>query len=1205
MGMKREKSYHLSGLFLKSSYTGALLMACAMSLHAGIIPEQTYSWTGGLGKWYNNSRWFSQGSTGWIPDASTAAVHIGENNNGNVSIDFGNWFTCGAMRIEAGSVLNVPNGQLTISGPTSGDYINQAGSIRGEGELILQQGQAFQSAQLVFEGDSGVLKGDNDGYLSGGTITLSQPNPPANFELCMVRSNTAILTNDDWLIRGNGVLDLPIKQGANACIRADQQGKKLTVNQQILGNLGIMEADGGILDFALPSASWLNEIEQWRAESPMASGTIRTRNNGQVRLHGRRVESGSLENVKVGSNAAATFQVLGDTAWIGSSTLPLTTRGKIDLIDEEETLGNPSPIALRVNVIGDIVNEGEIRVAAAANNSSGPSYFRMTDGFFNEASSFSGGGKITFDLPEGASSRFLIEAPYSYSASAVNLDHTWDFLNDAAISGSIYNGSDGVIRIKGLGNILSSEGLYPFVNQGGTISVEQGAILRLWRSAHFLNPNGFDNRAGTIQIQGDNSPTTSRVDFASGGNYSYMLGGTVNNQGGRFLVGGMSGDSIFYPSGWSVQRSFVDVAFTGSSSFGVAEFEAGATHELFNCSFDGTAYIRGGMVLTSNVWNTSTQEETFLRGSGTLVLSDGEWDGVTYPAEIHAQPYGAWTATNSLTTSCKIRGKGKIRSKMLRFVGSGGLIIDGVQNDIQLVDCQDITGSGSLQVINGGKLRIDASPLGMKLPAGLTHTVSQNGQLVIGGSYDVTVGSLTSLLANDGGSLLANDGASLLANDGGGIVAAGGGNIVASGGGNIVASGGGNIVASGGGNIVASGGGNIVSGGAGNIAALLGGNIVAGGAGNLLAENGGRIVASGGGNIVASGGGNIVASGGGNIVAGGAGNILSSGGGNIVASGGGNIVASGGGNIVASGGGNIVASGGGNLIAASGSSMQARLSLASRGPRNSSAPAIIVESDGALAPSQTIQGETPAQGVSGIAALDGDFAVQVGGRLQCEIGGVTAGSGFDQTNVAGDVDFAGILDVRLIQGFVTSILPTNSFVVLSCTGSLTGLPQNIVAGRVSTSDGIGSFRFMVQGESFVLDDFQITPGLAQTFAAYASAENLSGNPEDDADHDGMTDFAEYAFGTNPQLADAPPMAVIEPINEVPHLVLRYRVSVARAAAGLVLVPEASSTLNQWQSHSVVDTVDALAPVLPGSEARIARYPATSVRAFMRLRAYTP
>lgn len=1115
----------------------SLLLCAALTVpaaFAGVVPETTFSWNGGLGKWSQGSKWTSGGITGFVPDSPLHAVKIGENNFGNVTIDFGNWFECGTLRIEANNILNITSGQLIVQGPNEDDYIENAGKIRGKGQIILTQSQAFQSVGITFEGDSATLQGENDGYLSGGEIVLQQNGPTNNGESCQIQSYFGTLTNDDWLIRGNGTVNIKLKQNPNACIRADVPNQVLDLPQVVEGNLGVIEADGGQLHFSIPVQPWENGIVQWRSDRPLDLGTIRTKNGGKILALSRDIQSGTLENITTGPNAQGSFIIKGKSFLKGLPDKPLTIRGKIDLIDEEEhPVTNPTPLAMYTHITGDIVNEGEIRVKAAAFNSSGPSVLRLTDPFSTESSSFSGGGKMVFDLPEGSSARFLINAPYSYTASATNFNHTWEFLNDATLEGSINNATGGVIKISGASNVLSSNGLFPFVNQGGTISVNDGAILRIWRYSHFENPNGFDNRNGTIQINGNNTPAASRMEFVNGGAGSYLQGGIINNQGGRFICGGVPGESVKYPSGWSTQRTFKDVQFTGSSTNGIAEFEAGAETILSNCMFNGTTHVRGGVIVTNNNWDPANETVTYLHGDGSIVMADGTWEGVTYPAEIHAQPYSSWTASNTLSTSCKIRGKGKIRAKKLNFTGNGGLVIDGAQNDIQLVDCQDITGSGSLEVINGGKLRIDASPLGMKLPSGLIHTVSQNGQLVIGGAYDVTVGKLTSLLANDGGSLLANDGASLLANDGGSLIANDGGSIVA------------------------------------------------GGAGNIMAENGGRIVASGGGNIVAAGGGNIVAAGGGNILA------------------------IGGASIVASGGGNIVAAGAGNLIAGTGALLKAGNSIASRSNNGGSSPCILIQSGGRLAPTSALGTDWPLSQQTGIASLEGNLDVEVGGMVQCEIGGLAAGTGYDRTEVTGNVNYTGILEVRVIKGFVTSLLPSHSFTVLTATGAITGTPSNLVGGRIPTIDGMGSFRFTADGESFVLDDFQLTPGLVETFASFATTNNLSGNPQADADQDGTTDFAEYAFSTNPIVADVPATAEFETIEEVKYLVLRYRVKIGRLATGLTVQAEGCADLSSWSTQNLVDDVDQTAPIIPGTEARIAKMPISATTGFLRLKASMP
>lgn len=103
-------------------------------------------------------------------------------------------------------------------------------------------------------------------------------------------------------------------------------------------------------------------------------------------------------------------------------------------------------------------------------------------------------------------------------------------------------------------------------------------------------------------------------------------------------------------------------------------------------------------------------------------------------------------------------------------------------------------------------------------------------------------------------------------------------------------------------------------------------------------------------------------------------------------------------------------------------------------------------------------------------------------------------------------------------------------------------------------------------------DHALTP-VRQTFGQFAAMHSLTGQPHSDRDLDGCTDFAEYAFGTNPVLCDTPPAAMGETVSGVPCLVLRYTVDAGRAQAGLTLTAEASEDLTDWTTEGITDEPD--------------------------------
>lgn len=106
---------------------------------------------------------------------------------------------------------------------------------------------------------------------------------------------------------------------------------------------------------------------------------------------------------------------------------------------------------------------------------------------------------------------------------------------------------------------------------------------------------------------------------------------------------------------------------------------------------------------------------------------------------------------------------------------------------------------------------------------------------------------------------------------------------------------------------------------------------------------------------------------------------------------------------------------------------------------------------GTLAPGRS-PGSTPAAGSTTVA---GDYS-QVGtGILDIEIGGLSAGSSYDQVNVTHFATLGGALQVTLIGGFVPS--PSDVFTVLDSTlltGAFSSVPSG---GKLTTTNGSGSF----------------------------------------------------------------------------------------------------------------------------------------------------
>jgi hypothetical protein len=108
----------------------------------------------------------------------------------------------------------------------------------------------------------------------------------------------------------------------------------------------------------------------------------------------------------------------------------------------------------------------------------------------------------------------------------------------------------------------------------------------------------------------------------------------------------------------------------------------------------------------------------------------------------------------------------------------------------------------------------------------------------------------------------------------------------------------------------------------------------------------------------------------------------------------------------------------------------------------------------------------------------GNFSLLSTSTLVIQLGGTNQGSGYDFLNVNGSTALSGSLNLSFVNNFQLSILPTNTFTVLTSNGTLSGAFANIASGqRLNTTDGLGSFKVIYGGgvNNVVLSDFIAVP----------------------------------------------------------------------------------------------------------------------------------
>jgi hypothetical protein len=122
---------------------------------------------------------------------------------------------------------------------------------------------------------------------------------------------------------------------------------------------------------------------------------------------------------------------------------------------------------------------------------------------------------------------------------------------------------------------------------------------------------------------------------------------------------------------------------------------------------------------------------------------------------------------------------------------------------------------------------------------------------------------------------------------------------------------------------------------------------------------------------------------------------------------------------------------------------------------------------------------------AGILSVSGTYHQNLGGALNIAIGGITAGTKFDQLNVTGAATLNGTLNLSLINGFVPAVGST--FEILNA---------SMVSGTFSTVTGTqinGSEHFVVACDTTDCD-VTVASGAASTLARSSSIQRLADSP---------------------------------------------------------------------------------------------------------------
>jgi hypothetical protein len=223
--------------------------------------------------------------------------------------------------------------------------------------------------------------------------------------------------------------------------------------------------------------------------------------------------------------------------------------------------------------------------------------------------------------------------------------------------------------------------------------------------------------------------------------------------------------------------------------------------------------------------------------------------------------------------------------------------------------------------------------------------------------------------------------------------------------------------------------------------------------------------------------------------------------------------------------------------------------------------------------------------------LDWRFQQTSTGVLALGVGGENSVTPeFDILQAGGGFQLGGKLTVAKTGGYVPA--EETTFTFLNGSG-ITGTFATVQAPGFGVEYSPASALLRAGNSGLGFEDWAVDHGLTGA-NAFSDA---------DPDRDGIGNFLEYAFNTDPNVKSAQPVvSSVEAIEGQPWVTLHYRVWQDRVDAGLGYHAERSANLGGWNTAGLVDELDAAAPVVEGSEARRCRVPMTGAKDFLRVRA---
>lgn len=282
----------------------AVLVACAGLPASGFAQSGSFTWSGGMGRWLDASRWNEQGGP---PNGPTASAVIGGLLGADATID--GLVTVRSVEIQSGILTPA---RLTVLGGAT----FQPEFVTNDGRLSVNAGSATQSI-LRFRGDNPALGGFGITELNAGTDPLT-----ARITNDGVNLATELRIRSGHTVQGKGHIDMRLaNEGA---IDANKMWEQLTIANYAVKNSGVLRASnsGRLL---------LSFVTLTQTAGVQGPGRV-VANGGEMRIDAGTVTGGIIEGINGGKIVASRTMFDGvDLNLNSNSALEIVDTGQVTL----------------------------------------------------------------------------------------------------------------------------------------------------------------------------------------------------------------------------------------------------------------------------------------------------------------------------------------------------------------------------------------------------------------------------------------------------------------------------------------------------------------------------------------------------------------------------------------------------------------------------------------------------------------------------------------------------------------------------------------------------------------------------------------------------------------------------------------------------------------------------------------------------------